>query len=102
MSSTMPNLFLRSLKWLPILLPIARKVGMDPIQFGVVTVMALGIGQSTPPVGIALFVACGISKQRIEHVIGPLTPYLLTLLTVLLMAAFIPAITTLLPGLLIK
>ena len=86
----------------PILFPIAKEIGMDAIQFGVVTVMALGIGQSTPPVGIALFVACGISKQRIEHVIGPLTPYLLTLFVVLLLAAFIPAVTTLLPHLLIK
>ena len=86
----------------PILFPIAREIGMDPIQFGVVTVMALGIGQSTPPVGIALFVACGISKQRIEHVIGPLTPYLLMLFVVLLMAALFPGITTLLPNLLIK
>jgi C4-dicarboxylate transporter DctM subunit len=64
----------------PIFLPIANELGMDPIQFGVVTVMALGIGQSTPPVGIALFVACGISKQRIEDVARPLMPYLLTLL----------------------
>jgi TRAP-type C4-dicarboxylate transport system permease large subunit len=64
----------------PIFLPIANELGMDPIQFGVVTVMALGIGQSTPPVGIALFVACGISKQRIEDVARPLMPYLLTLM----------------------
>lgn len=84
----------------PVLQPIAYAMGMDPIQFGVITVMALGIGQSTPPVGIALFVACGISKQRIEEVVRPLTPYLLTLFVVLLLATFIPAMTTLLPGML--
>lgn len=81
----------------PVLQPIAYAMGMDPIQFGVITVMALGIGQSTPPVGIALFVACGISKQRIEAVTRPLVPYLLTLIIVLLLATFIPALTTFLP-----
>lgn len=86
----------------PILFPIAKEIGMDPIHFGVITVMALGIGQSTPPVGIALFVACGVSKQRIEHVVGPLTPYLITLLVVLLLTLFIPAIATWLPELLMK
>lgn len=84
----------------PVLQPIAYSIGMDPIQFGVVTVMALGIGQSTPPVGIALFVACGISRMRIEEVVNPLKPYLLALFFVLLLATFIPAMTTLLPGLL--
>jgi C4-dicarboxylate transporter DctM subunit len=81
----------------PIFLPIANELGMDPIQFGVVTVMALGIGQSTPPVGIALFVACGISKQRIEDVARPLMPYLLTLLAVLLLTLFFSPLSTLLP-----
>ena len=81
----------------PILFPIARQVGMDPVQFGVVTVMALGIGQCTPPVGIALFVACSISRMKIGEVARPLLPFLLAMLVVLLVATFWPFLTIGLP-----
>ncbi|MGE9290429.1 MAG: TRAP transporter large permease [Puniceicoccales bacterium] len=77
----------------PILMPIGLDLGMDPVQFGIVTVMALGIGQSTPPVGIALFVACGVTKARMEAVVRPLVPYLFAMLLVLLLVAFWPTMT---------
>lgn len=82
----------------PILFPIARQVGMDDVQFGVITVMALGIGQCTPPVGIALFVACSISKIKIGAVTRPLLPYLAAMLVVLLTAVFWPFLTVGLPA----
>lgn len=82
----------------PILFPIARQVGMDPVQFGVITVMALGIGQCTPPVGIALFVACSISKIKIGAVARPLLPFLTAMLVVLLTAVFWPFLTVGLPA----
>jgi len=82
----------------PILKPIALGLGMDPVQFGVVTVMALGIGQCTPPVGIALFVACGISRIKIGEVARPLLPFLIAMLAVLLAATFWPVLTTGLPA----
>jgi C4-dicarboxylate transporter, DctM subunit len=82
----------------PILFPIARTIGMDPVQFGVITVMALGIGQCTPPVGIALFVACGISKIKIGAVARPLLPFLAAMLVVLLLAVFWPFLTVGLPA----
>ncbi len=86
----------------PILMPISRQMGMDPIQFGVIMVMALGIGQCTPPVGIALFVACSISKTKIGKVIVPLLPFLFAMLLVLLLATFWPFLTVGLPTLLMR
>ena len=82
----------------PILMPIATQLGMQPVHFGVMMVMALGIGQCTPPVGIALFVACSVSKTKIGDVVMPLVPYLLAMIVVLLLTGFIPALATWLPG----
>jgi C4-dicarboxylate transporter DctM subunit len=81
----------------PILKPIAMTLGMDLVHFGVITVMALGIGQCTPPVGIALFVACGISKVRLEKLIWPLMPYLLAMFAALLVCTYCPKVVTWLP-----
>lgn len=83
----------------PILMPVAKQVGMDPVHFGVVLVMALGIGQCTPPVGISLYVACSVGKTRVEHIVGPLMPFLLAMLIALLLVAFMPFFTTWLPHL---
>jgi TRAP-type C4-dicarboxylate transport system permease large subunit len=87
----------------PILMPIARDtLGMDPVQFGVMIVLALGIGQSTPPVGIALFVACSVGKARIGEVSRSLAPFLLAMVAVLLLTAYWPALTTALPAALLR
>jgi C4-dicarboxylate transporter DctM subunit len=83
----------------PILMPIAcGPVGMDPVQFGVMLVLALGIGQSTPPVGIALFVACSVGKVRIGEVSRALPPFLVAMIVVLLATAFWEPLTTTLPA----
>jgi len=82
----------------PILMPIATKtVGMDPVHFGVTLVLALGIGQSTPPVGVALFVACSVGKARIGEVVLPMLPFLGAMIVALLIVAFWPPLTTWLP-----
>lgn len=81
----------------PILFPIAAEIGMDPVHFGVVMVMALGIGQCTPPVGIALFVSCSLSRVRMEKVVLPLLPYLAAMLVALLIGTFWPPLITWLP-----
>ena len=87
----------------PILMPIARhEIGMDPVQFGVMLVLALGIGQSTPPVGIALFVACSVGKARIGEVSRALPPFLLAMIIVLLVTAFWSPLTTALPAALLR
>ncbi len=87
----------------PILMPIARQtVGMDAVQFGVMLVLALGIGQSTPPVGIGLFVACSVGKARIGEVSRALPPFLLAMVAVLLLTAFWAPLTTALPAALLR
>ncbi|MBN1901437.1 TRAP transporter large permease [Candidatus Sumerlaeota bacterium] len=86
----------------PILQPIARNFGMPDIQFGMMMVMALGIGQCTPPVGISLFVACSISRIKIGDVMIPMLPYLAAMLLALLLVSFFPAISVWLPSLTMK
>jgi len=82
----------------PILMPIAtRTLGMAPVHFGVMLVLALGIGQSTPPVGVALFVACSVGKARIGEVVLPMLPFLGAMIVALLIVAFWPPLTTWLP-----
>lgn len=83
--------------FVPIFQPIARHIGMDPILFGTVVVMALGIGQCTPPVGIALFVACSISKTRMDELFRPLIPYLVAMIIALLIVTFCPPVALWLP-----
>ncbi len=84
----------------PILMPIAREMGMEPVHFGVMLILALGIGQSTPPVGISLFVACSVGKTRIGEVALPLLPFLGAMVLVLLIVTFWAPLTTWLPHLL--
>lgn len=81
----------------PIFLPVARSVGMDEIQFGVMMVMNLAIGTVTPPVGSVLFVGCSVAKLKVENVIKRLVPYFLVVITALLFVTFVPEISEWLP-----
>lgn len=84
----------------PILLPIVKAFGMDPLHFGVFMVMALSIGTITPPVGPVLFVGVRVANRRIEDVIRPLVPFFIVLLILLAIVGYTPALSTWLPGLL--
>ncbi len=81
----------------PILAPIALKLGMDPIHFGATTVLAIAIGLFTPPVGVCLFVSCGLGEATVSEVIPALVPFLIASLIVLLLVAFIPELSLLIP-----
>lgn len=83
----------------PIFLPIAQSLGMTEIQFGVMLIFNMCMGNITPPVGSVLFVGCGISKIRIEDVTKTLLPYFGVLFVLLLAVTFIPALSMGLPGL---
>lgn len=83
----------------PVLLPVATSVGMDPVHFGVMMVLNLIIGLSTPPVGVCLFVASSIGKVSIGATSRALVPFIGMSLLVLLMVAFIPQLTLFLPNL---
>ena len=77
----------------PILLPLALKIGVDPIHFGVIMVVNLAIGFVTPPVGVNLFVACGITKEKIELVSRAAVPFIITMLIILMLVTFWPQLS---------
>lgn len=84
----------------PIFLPIAMKFGMSDIQFGVMLIFNMCLGNITPPVGSVLFVGCGIGHVTIEQVTPKLIPYFVVLVIALLMVTFIPGISLWIPQLL--
>ncbi|MDR2053265.1 MAG: TRAP transporter large permease [Treponema sp.] len=84
----------------PILLPIAIQAGMDPVHFGVVVILNLGIGLITPPVGGTLFVGSAVSGVPIEKLIKTLLPFFGVMIIVLLIITYVPAIVMFLPDLL--
>ena len=81
----------------PLLLPVAVKLGVDPLHFGVVLVIAMGIGLFAPPLGLGLYGACLIGNVPIEQTVKPILGYLGLLLVCLLVVAFVPIISTALP-----
>jgi tripartite ATP-independent transporter DctM subunit len=81
----------------PLLLPVAVKLGIDPLHFGVVLVIAMGIGLFAPPLGLGLYGACLIGNVSIEQTVKPILGYLGLLLLCLVVVAFVPAISTALP-----
>lgn len=83
----------------PIFLPIATKLGLHPVHFGIMLVSNLCIGICTPPVGSVLFIGCGIAKVKIEEVIKELIPFFIGLIITLLMITYIPWISLGLPKL---
>ena len=85
--------------FVPMLLPIARAYGLDPVHFGVVTVINLAIGMATPPLGICLFVACRITKIPLTDIIRPIMPFLGAMILVLFLVTYFPQIILFLPNL---
>lgn len=86
----------------PILLPVVTRVGVDPIQFGIIMMLNLGIGLITPPVGSTLFVGCSIAGISIENVAKSLKPFYIMLFVYLVCLTFIPSLTLWLPNLIMK
>ncbi|TQS73558.1 TRAP transporter large permease [Rhodobacteraceae bacterium] len=84
----------------PIFLPVAVDIGMDPIQFGVIMMMNLGLGLCTPPVGACLFVGCVVGQVRIEHAVKTILPFYAAILVALMLVTYVPAFSLFLPNLL--
>ncbi|GAF63378.1 C4-dicarboxylate transport system permease large protein [Bacillus sp. TS-2] len=78
----------------PILAPVAMELGIDPIHFGMVMIVALAIGMITPPLGLNLFIVSKIGKVRIDHLTKGMIPFYIAILIALLIITFIPSITT--------
>ena len=83
--------------FVPIFLPIAIELGVDPVHFGAMIVMNLSVGVITPPVGNVLFVGARVARLRIEPVIKFLWPFLIAIIAVLFLVVFIPELSLWLP-----
>jgi C4-dicarboxylate transporter DctM subunit len=83
----------------PVLLPGAQALGIHPIHFGMVCVIASAIGHVTPPVGLCLFLGMAISGLSMEKLVKPLMPFLAAIITVLFLVAFVPETVLFVPRL---
>lgn len=77
----------------PIFLPIVKDIGMDPIQFGIMLLVNLGLGLCTPPVGTCLFVGCAVGKIKIEEAMRGIWPFYIAILAALLLVTYVPAVS---------
>jgi C4-dicarboxylate transporter DctM subunit len=83
-------------------LPIATQLGVDPVHFGVILVLNLIIGMSTPPVGVSLFVCCRIAKISLERISRGAVPLLVVAIAVLFFITYAPGLVMYLPNLFLK
>jgi len=83
----------------PVLLPLGAALGFDPLHFGMILIMTLLVGTVTPPVGILLFICQGIAEIDTRTAIRAIAPFILVLALVVVLVAFVPALTTWLPSL---
>jgi C4-dicarboxylate transporter DctM subunit len=83
----------------PIIWPVVQALGVHPIHFGVMAITNMAVGQCTPPVGVALFVATGISGAKMSDMLGTYSRYLGAMILVVLLVTFIPALSLWIPGL---
>ncbi|MCI8742643.1 MAG: TRAP transporter large permease, partial [Lachnospiraceae bacterium] len=95
---TMMDMSCNILLLTPILLPIAQQIGVDPVQFGCIMILNLGIGLITPPVGSTLFIGSAISKVPIERLGKTLIPFFAVMLVVLAVVTYWPAFTMTMPN----
>jgi tripartite ATP-independent transporter DctM subunit len=81
----------------PLLMPVARQLGVDPLSYGILLVIGMGIGVFAPPLGVGLYGSCLIGGVTLEETVWPVLKYLGIIFLCLLLIAFVPGITTLLP-----
>jgi|TARA_B100001758_G_scaffold239297_1_gene243468 tripartite ATP-independent transporter DctM subunit len=84
----------------PILVPIAKSFGIDPVHFGIILILNLSIAGATPPVGTLMFTTCSISNVKIEDYIKEGYPFIIATILALLLITYFPIISMLLPNLL--
>ena len=84
----------------PIFLPVAVKLGIDPVHFGIIMVMNLSVGLITPPMALNLFVAAKVSNVKLQYLIRPVLPFVVASVLILLVLTFIPQISLFLPAVL--
>jgi tripartite ATP-independent transporter DctM subunit len=86
----------------PIFLPVIKQFGIDPVHFGIVMILNLGIGLLTPPVGPTMVVGCAIGRVSMEAVSRSILIFYIPMLIVLALVTYIPALTLWLPSMVLK
>jgi tripartite ATP-independent transporter DctM subunit len=81
----------------PLLVPLAPKFGIEPLQYGMVLLIAMGLGSFAPPIGIGLYTTCAVCDTKVEETTRAMVPYLIVLLVGLLLVAFVPWFSLVLP-----
>jgi len=87
------------LMFVPVLFPAAQAMGVDPVHFGIIVIVNIELGLVTPPVGLNLFVATGVSGQPVIEVFKGALPWMAVTIAVLMMVTFVPGLSLYLPGL---
>jgi len=86
----------------PLLQPIAEQVGINPVHFGIITLVNFSVGMLTPPVGLNLFVAMSVSKMSLQEVFRACLPFIFVMLATLIAITYIPQISMFLPDIMYK
>jgi TRAP-type C4-dicarboxylate transport system permease large subunit len=81
----------------PLLTPIAVQLGVNPLHFGTVIVVAMGLGLFSPPIGLGLFATCTITGTEMPNVVRPMLKYLIVLFAALMLLVFVPEFSLWLP-----
>jgi tripartite ATP-independent transporter DctM subunit len=84
----------------PLLLPMAAQFGVDPLQYGIVLIIAMGLGAFSPPIGVGMFVTCSICDTTMENASRHMIPYLIVVIIGLLLVAFVPWFSLVMPAML--
>ena len=82
----------------PVLMPMAVQFNVDPLHFGIIIIATIGVGLFLPPIGLGLIVAAAIARVTIAEVSRPLLPYLATMMATVLLIAFWPELTLIVPN----
>jgi TRAP-type C4-dicarboxylate transport system permease large subunit len=77
----------------PILAPVAVHFGIDPVHFGIIMVVNLALGMITPPFGVNLFAACTVAKISLDRIIPYLLPFVVVVLSCLMVITYVPVIS---------
>ena len=83
----------------PIFLPVAQAFGVDPVHFGVILILNLGIGLCTPPVGAVLFVGCAVGRISVWQAVRTIWPFYFAAVATLILVTYVPALSLWLPSL---
>jgi TRAP-type C4-dicarboxylate transport system permease large subunit len=83
---------------MPIILPVALQLGIDPVHFGVVCCYNMMIGAITPPMGACVFIVCGVADTKFDQVVKKLWPFLIAHIVTLILITYIPIISLWIPS----